>query len=289
MGLVVLMAIKIGIEGDTVANEGGEVNCYETLGGISKHSTLIEIRAAYKEMGRKYHPDKNHEPGAEKKFMRVKKVYDILMDEKNRDLYNRFGEAALANAEEHEELTIIASVVAHYVFWAVATYLSTVRAAARVSRTWVCLLGIALLVGEGLMRLHNWNVPLYAYRVLPVTTTEHELIGYLHSLFPGVILLLRSIAEYYYVDTDAISSEILLSTAKQLQDFSQALARVQAAVPEGQAGQASKDEIMALRGKMDESNAAITAAMETLKTNNNDPLARYYWYILAGGYALTYL
>ena len=289
--LVVLIAVKLGIEFDNDDIDEELPNCYETLGGIGRYSTLIEIRAAYKEMGRKYHPDKNREAGAETKFLRVKKAYDILMDEKSRDTFHRFGEAALAESTEngHEELVVVGTIVGMYLFWVVATYLATVKPAARVSRTWTCLVGIALLAVEGLLRMHNWNIARWVHAVLPPSTTEHELLNYCHSAFPAVILILRTVSEAFYVDLDAVSTEILLSTSKTLQDMSAALALVAEGVSEGRASKKAQDQILALRTQMDESNTAIATAMGTLKTNNNDPLARYYWYLLMAAYALTYM
>lgn len=65
---------------------------YEIL-GISKSADKKQIKSAYRELAKKYHPDKNSEPGAEDKFKEVQEAYDILMDDEKRKAYDQFGHA----------------------------------------------------------------------------------------------------------------------------------------------------------------------------------------------------
>src|SRR5699024_9532606 len=46
---------------------------------------------AYRKLSKKYHPDINHEEGAEEKFKEVNDAYDILGDEKKKAQYDQFG------------------------------------------------------------------------------------------------------------------------------------------------------------------------------------------------------
>lgn len=66
---------------------------YATL-GVSKSASKDEIKAAYRKLAKKYHPDLNKEPGAEQKFKEVQEAYDILYDDQKRQTYDQFGSAA---------------------------------------------------------------------------------------------------------------------------------------------------------------------------------------------------
>lgn len=67
---------------------------YEVL-GISKSASQDEIKSAYRKLAKKYHPDLNKEPGAEEKFKEVQEAYDILSDEKKKQLYDQYGYAGV--------------------------------------------------------------------------------------------------------------------------------------------------------------------------------------------------
>ena len=67
---------------------------YETL-GVTKTATFAEIKAAYRSMAKKCHPDLH--PGdkeAEIQFKEVNEAYEVLSDEQKRSAYDRFGHAA---------------------------------------------------------------------------------------------------------------------------------------------------------------------------------------------------
>ncbi|WP_417854195.1 TerB family tellurite resistance protein [Xanthomarina gelatinilytica] len=62
-------------------------NAYKIL-EISKQATVTEIKAAYRKMAKKYHPDKvvhlgkEHQKGAEEKFRQVQAAYEQLQKER---------------------------------------------------------------------------------------------------------------------------------------------------------------------------------------------------------------
>ena len=67
---------------------------YEVL-GITKTATADEIKKAYRQMAKKYHPDAN--PGdkeAEAKFKEAAEAYGILSDPEKKQLYDQYGHAA---------------------------------------------------------------------------------------------------------------------------------------------------------------------------------------------------
>lgn len=61
---------------------------YNTL-GINKNATQDEIKKAYRELAKKYHPDRNPDnPESEKKFKEVSAAYETLIDPDKRRQYD---------------------------------------------------------------------------------------------------------------------------------------------------------------------------------------------------------
>ncbi|KAI0359840.1 DnaJ-domain-containing protein [Trametes cingulata] len=62
---------------------------------LSRSASEQDIRKAYKKLSRKYHPDKNKDPGAEEKFVEIAHAYEVLSDPTKRQIYDRHGEEGL--------------------------------------------------------------------------------------------------------------------------------------------------------------------------------------------------
>lgn len=60
---------------------------YEIL-GVKKDATKQEIHKAFRQLARKYHPDKNKDKGAQDEFIKIFKAYETLSDEKKRKEYD---------------------------------------------------------------------------------------------------------------------------------------------------------------------------------------------------------
>ena len=59
---------------------------------MPKTASADDVRKAYRKLARKYHPDLN--PGdkaAEERFKKVQEAYDVLSDQKKRQVYDQFG------------------------------------------------------------------------------------------------------------------------------------------------------------------------------------------------------
>lgn len=65
---------------------------YQVL-GVPRTADQNEIRRAYREQARKYHPDINKDPSAEERFKRISEAHDVLSDPETRAQYDRFGES----------------------------------------------------------------------------------------------------------------------------------------------------------------------------------------------------
>jgi molecular chaperone DnaJ len=65
-----------------------EKDYYKTL-GVAKTAKQAEIKAAYRKLARKYHPDANKgDASAEAKFKEISEAYSVLSDEKHRKEYD---------------------------------------------------------------------------------------------------------------------------------------------------------------------------------------------------------
>lgn len=65
---------------------------YYQILGVPKGADEKQIKAAYRKLARKYHPDVNpNDKTAEAKFKEVSEAYEVLSDPEKRKMYDRFG------------------------------------------------------------------------------------------------------------------------------------------------------------------------------------------------------
>lgn len=74
-----------------------QIDYYELL-EVERSADAATLKAAYRKLAMKYHPDRN--PGcqdSEAKFKAINQAYDCLKDDQKRAAYDRFGHAAFEN------------------------------------------------------------------------------------------------------------------------------------------------------------------------------------------------
>jgi curved DNA-binding protein len=80
-----------------------EKDPYETL-GVSRTASEDEIRKAFRQLARKYHPDVNKgDRRSEERFKEVSAAHQILSDPEKRKLYDEFGSAGLREGFDPEQ------------------------------------------------------------------------------------------------------------------------------------------------------------------------------------------
>lgn len=63
---------------------------YEIL-GVSRTASQADIKKAYRNLSKKYHPDRNQDPAAEEKFKKIGEAYQIIGDAEKRAKYDSLG------------------------------------------------------------------------------------------------------------------------------------------------------------------------------------------------------
>jgi len=67
---------------------------YEVL-GVPRNASADDLKNAFRNLARKYHPDVNKELDAEAKFKEINEAYAVLSDPQKREAYDRFGHAGV--------------------------------------------------------------------------------------------------------------------------------------------------------------------------------------------------
>ncbi|KAI8928409.1 hypothetical protein BC831DRAFT_448594 [Entophlyctis helioformis] len=66
---------------------------YDTL-GVGRTSTANEIKKAYYQLAKQFHPDTNKDPSAKEKFVEIQEAYEVLSDEQKRAQFDQYGQSA---------------------------------------------------------------------------------------------------------------------------------------------------------------------------------------------------
>jgi molecular chaperone DnaJ len=64
---------------------------YYTILGVQKNATKDDVKKAYKNLAKRYHPDVNNNPDAESKFKEINEAFSVIGDDQKRSQYDQFG------------------------------------------------------------------------------------------------------------------------------------------------------------------------------------------------------
>jgi molecular chaperone DnaJ len=87
---------------------------YEIL-GVGRNATETEIKASYRKLAMKYHPDRN--PGdkqAEERFKEAAEAYEVLSNSDKRNRYDQFGHSGLKGAYDYQGFSNINDIFSHF-------------------------------------------------------------------------------------------------------------------------------------------------------------------------------
>ncbi|HJJ91061.1 MAG TPA: molecular chaperone DnaJ [Methanocorpusculum sp.] len=77
----------------------GSESYYDVL-GVPRNATETDIKKAYRNLAKKYHPDVCKEAGAEEMFKLINEAYAVLSDESKRRQYDQLGHENFTNASK---------------------------------------------------------------------------------------------------------------------------------------------------------------------------------------------
>jgi hypothetical protein len=201
-------------------------NHYSLL-SVTRESSPLDIKRAYKKLSLQLHPDKNPSPDATDQFDRVKQAYDVLMDLELRDVYNKFGKEGIAQNKRFNETQFLMEVGIFYVSWAIMAFLLTMGKKSGEARNWTLTGLIVIMVLEVvIMTSHQNPIPSWAFPTL----TEYDVIKLMHSLFPAYMNGCRTLGAFLYVDLDDQLRQLLLALQDQNKDILLVLREVQIGV-----------------------------------------------------------
>jgi len=281
-------------------------NYYEKL-SITRSSTPLEIKRAYKKLSLQLHPDKNPSPDASSQFDAVKQAYDVLMDMELREVYNKFGSEGIRQNKRFSETQFLIEVAVFYVSYGMMAFLLTMGKRSGEARNWTFTGLLAMLVIEvAIMTSQSNPLPAWLFPRL----TEHEVVWLLHSLFPAFMNGCRSLGAFLFVDLDAQTRQLLLALQEQNKDVLLVLREVQIGVQTIQTHGVSgaprlstagtpasvglpratpTGKIKELQERLQVSNTNVAKAVQDLKTDTNKSSNMGFYTLILGYILISYI
>ena len=76
-----------------------EEDYYKIL-GVPRNADEAQIKKAFRKLSLKYHPDRNKEEAAKKKYVNIAKAYEVLSDPEQKKIYDQYGEEGVKRKEQ---------------------------------------------------------------------------------------------------------------------------------------------------------------------------------------------
>lgn len=200
--MLVYCGIFMAVKWLMIDQVGFKSNHYAVL-GVHRTAELSELKKGYKNMAREHHPDKvssqnkKDKEAAELRFNEIKRASDILVDDKMRDIYNRFGDdpVHLKFDPRQDPSSQITHISTRQLLWGLVTISFTASEPRTFARNVVLVFWACILAFELVVSLTPWCLPAY------ISLTEREVVDLLLCIYPVVLVLLTAASEYlFFVD-----------------------------------------------------------------------------------------
>jgi hypothetical protein len=204
-------------------------NFYAEL-GVKKSDKTLNIRKKFRSMTADLSLSRFESSEDNDEFMRLKNMYDTVMDEERRAVYDRFGPVADndGNDPRKNELEVISKMLLNYIFWGFNAMLITQPNSSRAARSWIPLLLVVALLTEVFFGLTETSLPNW---VPFPTLTEFEFVRYCHFMLALAFPLLAALAEKTFTDPDSALLEALVIADEQKKAYAVILTRLRQLTP----------------------------------------------------------
>lgn len=193
---VAFVSVSIGME-----VQSWEPNYFSVL-GVARDASNGEIKKAFREASKLYHPDVNDSPDAEDKMVLIGKIKEAFSNPKDRRVYDRFGEHFFSSPNHDQWLEQPGSMLFYHLsFYGSAiflTYVLTFEESRQRARNW-CFFLLGVMGFYELMAKYDdadWD---FFSPILP-TWTLYEKIEVYHSIVFYVFHLFAQYASLTYID-----------------------------------------------------------------------------------------